>query len=129
MTFLGVILSAKILVTLVFLVGPFMFLRAEALDDLSGFGHPIPAFYRLYAMALLALVVAYTGGLLQAFEGTYPAIVVAMGLTSNIGAAAIMMLSGYARTQKVMTGFFAVIGLGFAFAMIWPEQAMMMPFG
>ncbi len=124
MTYLTVLLAAKIVVTIIAVIIPFMFFKPEVLDRLSGFGTPNKAFYRLYAMAILALVVAYAGGLLQTLTAEYPAHIVAMGLVSNVGAATLMVATGYAQGQKLMTAFFGLIGLGFVWAALQPAAAM-----
>ena len=125
MTFLALLFIAKIVVTLVALIIPFLLFKIETLDRLAGFGQPNLAFYRLYGMAMLALVVAYAGGLFQAVAGVYPAEIVLMGLVSNVGASMIMAVTGYARHQRGLTVFFGLVGVGFAFAFFQPAAAMM----
>lgn len=124
MTYLGLLLSIKIGVTLLAVVVPFLFFTPEVLDRLAGFGQPNRAFYRLYGVAILALLVAYSGGLLQTLAGDYPVQIVAMGLVSNLGAACVMLWTGYARGQIALATFFGLIGLGFAGAVLFPDLAM-----
>ena len=124
MTPLGLLLLTKIVLTMVLIVVPFFVLAPKTLDRLTGLGTPTPAFYRLYAMAIFALVVAYAGGLLQTLEGVYPAQIVAMGLVSNIGASSVMIATGYARAQRLLTVFFGLIGVGFLAAVLAPNAAM-----
>jgi len=125
MTSLSVLLATKILVTLVAVVAPFLLLPKARLDTLAGFGAPNLAMYRLYGMAILALVVAYSGGFIATLSGRYPTEVVAMGLASNVGAAAIMLATGYAKSQKILTGFFGLVGLAFIGAAAFPETWML----
>ena len=124
MTPLTILLSAKILNTMVLVIIPFLFLQPQTLDRLSGFGQPNRTMYRLYGMAILALVVAYSGGLLQTLAGVFPSEIVAMGLASNVGATLVMVLTGYARTHRIATAFFGLIGLGFAAAAAFPGASM-----
>ena len=125
MTILSFILIAKILVTIGAIILPFLFAKPEFLDKRAGFGQPNLPFYRLYGMAILALVVAYSGGLIETLQGIYPTVIVAMGLTSNLGAALIMIATGYVRNQRLLTAFFATIGLGFACSTLSPDLAML----
>ena len=124
MTLLSLLLVTKILITLGVVILPFLFFKTATLDRLAGFGTPNAAFYRLYGMAILALVVAYTGGLLQTFQGLYPGTIVAMGLVSNVGAATVMVLTGYARKQVPLALFFGLVGVGFILAALFPAAAM-----
>lgn len=128
MTYLTLLLAAKILVTLAAVIVPFLFFKPETLDRLVGFGRPNEAFYRLYGMAIFALVVAYSGGLLQTLSGEYPAQIVAMGIASNVGAACLMVWTGYAREQKALSLFFGSIGIGFVWAALRPGMAMLPAF-
>ncbi|MCY4180011.1 MAG: hypothetical protein OXC60_08745 [Litoreibacter sp.] len=125
MTYLTLLLAAKIMVTLATVIVPFLLFKTETLDRLAGFGRPNEAFYRLYGMAILALVVAYSGGLLQTLSGEYPAQIVAMGLASNVGAVCLMIWTGYARVQKALAAFFGLIGIGFLWAALRPISAML----
>ena len=124
MTYLTLLIGVKIVVTLLNVIVPFLFFPTATLDRLAGFGQANTAFYRLYGMAMLALVVAYGGGLLQTLAGEYPAQIVAMGLVSNVGAALIMIWTGYARSQRALAAFFGLVGLGFIWAAVQPSAVM-----
>ncbi len=124
MTYLSLLLIAKVVVTIAVVCIPFFFFKKETLDRMSGFGSPNIAMYRLYGMAITALVVAYSGGFLQTLAGEYPAQIVAMGLASNVGASVLMVTTGYVRSQGILTGFFGIIGIGFIIAALAPSFAM-----
>jgi len=124
MTYLSVLLVTKIVVTLIFVCLPFGFFQKEKLDQMAGFGSPTVAFYRLYAVAITALVVAYAGGFLQTLAGVYPSQIVAMGLASNLGAAMVMIGTGYARQQPLLTAFFGAVGIGFVGSAVFSDVVM-----
>ena len=71
MTPLAIVLIAKISISFLVLVIPFLLFPASKLDQLSNF-NGAPVFYRLYGMAILALLVGYSGGLYQVMNGDFP---------------------------------------------------------
>ena len=84
------VLSAKILLTLFGWCLPLLLIPA---DSLRAWGFPVPEpilFLRLLGMAYLALLLAYSAGLLQLWRGQYPASTVWVGLLSNAGACGIL---------------------------------------
>jgi len=124
MSVLALILIAKMSVTLLAVVIPFLFFPKPTLDRTVGFGAPDGVFYRLYGVAVLALLVAYGVGYVQVQEGIYPEGVVWMGLVSNGGATLVLILMGQARKTPVFTAFFAAIAVGFAAAVLQPAAVM-----
>ncbi|MEO1335159.1 MAG: hypothetical protein AAFV29_05930 [Myxococcota bacterium] len=128
MTLLSVLLTIKVLVTLVTIALPFIVLPKSTLDRIAGFGQPDTAFYRLYGTAVLALIVAYSGGIYQISMGIYPGAVIAMGLVSNAGATIILIATGRVAKSLLFTLFFGAIAIGFAVAAAAPDLAMS-PFG
>ncbi len=124
MTLLSVLLSAKILVTLVFLVGPFLILPANRLNALMAPSTASSMMYRLYGVALLALVTAYGGGLLAAESGRLPVEVIAMGIVSNLGGALIQALYRVGGIQRVLMVFFAFVGVSLIAAAVLPDLAL-----
>ena len=124
MTLLSVLLSAKILVTLVFVAGPFLLLPAERLNAAMAPHSGSAMMYRLYGVALLALVTAYAGGLVAAQSGRLPVEVIAMGLVSNFGGALTQAVFRVTGPQRVLMGFFAFVGLGLLVAAFNPSFAL-----
>lgn len=124
MSFLILILSIKIAITVLGLCVALLFLSKQRVDALFGFGDASVTLYRLYGVAMLALTTAYTGGLLQAISGHFPVEVVSMGLVSNLGAAVTMFMTGYARRKPYGAAVFAFIGMTFAASLVLPESAM-----
>ncbi|MEL6205950.1 MAG: hypothetical protein AAFR47_11645 [Pseudomonadota bacterium] len=124
MTALSLLLAVKIAITAGVVISPFLFMSKAALDARAGLGAPDLTLYRLYGVAMLALVVAYAGGLIRTLAGEFPGEIVAMGLVSNAGAAGTMVATGYARVQPALTLAFAAVALGFLMAALWPGPAM-----
>ncbi|MEM9725028.1 MAG: hypothetical protein AAF909_06145 [Pseudomonadota bacterium] len=125
MTALSLLLIIKIVVTLLTVALPFLLLKKQWLDRIAGFGHVDVALYRLYGVALLALLVAYTSGIwLIEHQGSFPWGVVAMGLVSNTGAFLTLCLTGRLRTSPALTIFFGLIALGLGASAIQPGSAL-----
>ena len=124
MTPLMILLIAKMMVTVGAVAGPLLVLSKARLDQMAGLGTPDLALYRLYGMALLALVVGYGFGLWAVANGDYPRAVVVVGLVSNGGASAIMLRHGFARTHPASCAFFCLMAAGFLIALLAPGFAM-----
>ncbi|MEM9838077.1 MAG: hypothetical protein AAF830_02875 [Pseudomonadota bacterium] len=124
MTFLVILLLAKIAVTLLAVALPFLALPKPTLDRLAQFDDPSPTLYRLYGMAVTALLVGYTSGLVTALGGVFPWSIIAMGIASNAGATLILIITGAARTRVLSTLFFGAIATGLILAALFPQAAM-----
>lgn len=127
MTWLGVLLLFKITSTALGVVGPLLLSpRARLAARLS-----IPAeasgLARLYGVALLALLVGYGSGLVDAWRGVFPAGVVWMGLVSNAGATVALLATGWAQRHQALTVLFGAIALAMAWAVAFPDRAMGAP--
>ena len=72
MTPLELLLIVKISVTLITVAMPFLLLPANRIEQIAGFGAAEPLLYRLYGVAILALLVGYFGGLQSALGGELP---------------------------------------------------------
>ena len=124
MTFLTLLLLSKIVGTL-FTVGlPLLLLPIETLDRFAGLRSEHGTLYRLYGIAIMALLVGYSGGVFQAQAGQFPSGVVHMGLVSNAGATVILLLSKVPGLVKSSAVFFGLISLGLLAALLYPEVAM-----
>jgi hypothetical protein len=80
--------------------------------------------YRLYGVAILALLVVYGSGLMEAMQGRFPWGVAAAGFVSNAGATAVLLFTGAWRSRPRMTLFFAAVALGLLAAAAFPEAAL-----
>lgn len=119
-----VLFTLKIIGSLLLVVFPFMFMSRKKLDGELGIESQSDTLYRLYGMAIIALLVGYGGGIYQAVNGTYPVQFLLMGLVSNLGATYLLIKAGLQGKRKISGIFFGGIGLGCALALSSPELAM-----
>lgn len=125
MTWLSLLLITKIGVTGVLVAAPFMLLPKSKLEKSINITTPTPVFFRLYGVAITALLVGYAFGIPAAEAGHFPWGVVYMGTVSNGGAA--ILLSAYSQGSKqnrVLGAFFGLIALGLITAIILPASAV-----
>jgi hypothetical protein len=125
MTWLSLLLITKIGVTGLLVATPFMLLPKSKLEKSLNITTPTPVFFRLYGVAITALLVGYAFGIPAAEAGRFPWGVAYMGAVSNGGAA--ILLSAYSQGSKqnrVLGAFFGLIALGLITAMIMPASAM-----
>jgi hypothetical protein len=80
--------------------------------------------YRLYGIAISALLVGYASGFWLLSVGQFPWGVVAMGLFSNGVGAAYLFLTGAWRRAKLATFVVSSIAVGLVVASFDPELAM-----
>ena len=124
MSWLSLLLIIKVGVTSVLVVLPFLFLPKFKLEKATKITAPAPTFFRLYGVALLALLVGYSFGIPYAENNIFPWGVVCMGLVSN-GGAALLLLSSRTTKQNIILGvFFALVTLALVIAAVVPETAL-----
>lgn len=121
MTPLAMVLVFKIVVTFVGVLVPMLVVSPARLERLCGVGPMALVPARLYAAALAALLVGYGFGLVGATTGRLPWGVVAMGLVSNGGAAAVLLGLGTSARHRGAGVLFGLIGAALAAALLWPE--------
>ena len=121
---LSILLWIKIIGTFVPVALPLLLFRKERIQQLSGFAASDPALYRLYGMAVLALLIGYAGGYAQVLEGIYPMGVVAMGFASNAGAFLILLLTGRGSKAPWEPAFFGFIAMGLAVSFFFRDAAL-----
>lgn len=101
MSFLILILTFKIIISLAVVVFPALFRPVESLNKGFGTNLPDPYLFRLYGVAILALLIGYGYGIHLAYLGQYPWGIVMIGLVSNGGAVFVMLkLSSWSRQSK-----------------------------
>ena len=126
MTYLDLILLAKITGTALFVGLPFLLLptaRLVSLLQIEGAEAAIPLI-RLYGWAVIALLVGYSFGLSWVTGSAFPVGVVTMGLVSNAGATVLLMLTGAWRQALPITVFLAFIAASLALAISRPDVVM-----
>ena len=124
MAALSLLLWIKILGTLFPVAAPLLILPKSQIDKRSGFEASDVTLYRLYGMAVLALLVGYAGGYVQVLNGVFPVGVIAMGFVSNAGAFLVMLLTGRAAKTPFSAAFFGLIAIGLALSFLFQETAM-----
>jgi len=124
MSFFSIILFFKIIVTLTIIVVPFILTPKEKIDKMMGMTSPSPYLYRLYGVAVLAILVAYSGGIYQASIGIVPWAVIAMGLVSNFGATLTLLLTNVAKRNLFHTIFFGAISISLLWVTLFPKKAI-----
>jgi hypothetical protein len=125
MSWLSLLLIVKIVVTGLLVAIPFLLLPKPKLEKSTNITAPSPVFFRLYGVAISALLVGYAFGIPSSEAGRFPWGVVCMGVISNIGAS--ILLLTYARRSlqnRLMGIFFGLIALWLIAAMILPVNAM-----
>ncbi len=125
MTWLSLLLIIKIGVTGLLVAAPFLLLPKPKLERALKLTAPTPALFRLYGVAITALLVGYAFGIPAAEAGQFPWGVTCMGAVSNGGAAILLLAYSQGSQQNRVSGaFFGVIALGLLAAMIVPANAM-----
>lgn len=124
MTLLTLLLLFKIGFTALFAALPMLLLPADGIRQRLGIDAAALPYIRLYGWALMALLVGYAGGVVEAEAGHMPWGVVTMGLVSN-GGAALLMLTPFARVGSLaMPAVFGGIAVGLLAALLAPATAL-----
>ncbi len=124
MTILTLILSTKILVSIVILVLPLLFWSKEKLGATFQIAAETPLIFRLYGMAILSLLVAYGGGIWHIHSGQFPWGIVGAGVVSNIAAPLTLMTFGAQQRSHWPEVFFLVIGIGLIWSLANADAAI-----
>lgn len=124
MTWLSLLLITKILVSVVLIIIPFMFFPKSKLDAMTRMKTDTTQFYRLYGIAILALLVAYGSGIPLAQQGEFPWGIVLMGIVSNIGGGAALLAYGVDARNGTLGAIFLAIGAGLILSAWQPELAL-----
>lgn len=124
MAYLTLLLTIKIAVTFVLVAAPFLLLSKSKLESAMLITAQSAGIFRLYGVAVLALLVGYAFGVPAAQSGHFPWGVTTMGAVSNGGAALILVLSGAASRKILLVVFFGLIFAGLTMAMLFPDIAM-----
>ncbi len=123
MPFIALLLSVKIAVTGLCVAAPFLFLPTARLAQMTGVEGGGNLF-RLYGVAVLALLFGYASGFPQIAMGYFPWGIVLMGLVSNGGAALILFATGAWRKQRAISVFIAAITICLGLSCLNAKAAM-----
>lgn len=125
MPLISLILAAKIAVTAPLMAAPLLLLSEERLNALfavNGGGRV----FRLYGVALSALLVGYASAFWTIAEGRFPWGIVAMGVVSNGGAALMLVFTGAWQQTRLALAFLAAVTLALILA-AWNSEASLAP--
>lgn len=128
MTWLSILLIAKIAVTAALIAAPFLLAPRQVLAKRVGVEASTSAMFRLYGVAMAALLVGYGFGIAAAQAGVFPWGVVAVGVVSNGGASIALIVTGAARKSAVLTAFLILITISLIAAMLAPDAALVSAF-
>ena len=123
MTWLSLLLAVKIVVTATTVVVPFLVLSPARLAALTDAAPSAPGLYRLYGVALLALLVAYGSGIAASEVGVFPHGVVLMGIVSNAGATAVVLAFGARGLSRTLAVFFGTVAALLLLFLLVPSLA------
>lgn len=124
MSLLSILLLVKISVTSLAVAFPFLALPGKKLENVTSVRASNALFFRLYGVAILALLVGYGFGIQQAENGIFPWGVIVMGLVSNGGAALFLLFSNSSKQNLFLGSFFGVIAIALMLAMFFPSVAV-----
>jgi hypothetical protein len=124
MSWLSLLLITKVAVTGLLVAAPLLLLPKSQLERLTNVTVQTSLFFRLYGVAITALLVGYAFGIPAAEDGRFPWGVVCMGTVSNGGAAILLLAHSQNNNNRVFAAFFSLIALGLIAAMILPAGAI-----
>ncbi|MEZ5955634.1 MAG: hypothetical protein R3C27_00260 [Hyphomonadaceae bacterium] len=124
MSFLALVLAAKIVLTGFLTAVPFLFLPATRLATATGVTGGGETLFRLYGVAIVALLAGYASGFWILASGQFPWGVVIMGLVSNAGGAVLLLATGGWRKAVPITLVVSTIAVSLAIAALDPDFAM-----
>lgn len=125
MSYLSLLLITKIAATVLFVALPFLFAPGAKLEATTRVSTKSTLFFRLYGVAITALLVGYGFGIPAAERGQFPWGVVSMGLVSNAGAAFLLLRASKPRSSSFWLGaFFAFVAVGLAISLVSPNEAL-----
>lgn len=125
MSYLALLLIIKISVTALLVALPFLFAPVTKLEATTRINAKSTLFFRLYGVAIAALLVGYGFGIPAAESGQFPWGVASMGLVSNTGAAFLLMRGAKSASSGFWLGiFFAIVAVALAISMSTPSLAL-----
>lgn len=135
MNFLSTLLIIKILITVIFVALPLFLAPKPLLEKIFQVQASHSGLFKLYGVAICALLAGYSYGLYLASIQQFPTGAVIMGMVSNLGAAAILLR--LPKTSNTITNWltiisglvFGAIGVGLAIAMLFQDWSLALPVG
>lgn len=125
MSYLALLLVTKISATALLVALPFLFAPLSKLEGTTRMSAKSTLFFRLYGVAIAALLVGYGFGIPVAESGQFPWGVVSMGFVSNAGAALLLLRASKPSASGFWLGtFFALVAVALAVSMGAPSLAL-----
>jgi hypothetical protein len=125
LSYVALLLVAKIAITALLVALPFLVAPLAKLEATTRVSAKSTLFFRLYGVAITALLVGYGFGIPTAESGQFPWGVVSMGLVSNAGAAFLLLRSSKPSTSGFWLGtFFALVSVALTLSMSVPSLAL-----
>jgi hypothetical protein len=124
MSFLALVLAGKIVLTGILTAAPLLLLPTARLAVPMGVTGGGETLFRLYGVAIVALLVGYASGFWALGRGEFPWGVVSMGLVSNAGGAALLIATGAWRKALPITLVVSGIAIALMIAAASPDLAM-----
>jgi len=128
MSLLLLLLIFKITITVFAVVIPYLKHEPQGLAKEHGLEGNSSLVFRLYGVAITALLVNYCFGAYQLVGGTFPQAAIWVGIVSNIGASIVLFSeknraesqASIASSKAIIT--FGLIGFGLIFAVVFPSE-------
>lgn len=124
MSFLALVFIFKILVTGLLVGAPFLFLPVSRVSASTGYGEAAAPLFRLYGIAIFALLIGYGYGYWLLGQGMFPWGIIAMGLLSNGGGAAVLFATGAWRRSKLIAYSISAVVVALVITALAPEMAV-----
>jgi len=124
MTYFTFLLLVKIVGTLLLVVVPFLLLPKQRLEKLTNSQHDNVLLFRLYGLAVAALLVGYGSAIPLAQSGVFSWGIAIMGLVSNTGASVLLFSLGKGKQSMIFASFFGLIAVSLSLTMIFPSIAI-----
>lgn len=124
MSFVFLVILVKIAVTAVFVMIPFLVFPVERLNKVTNIPATGTTFYRLYGVAMLALLVGYVSAFPLIWLGSFPWAVVIMGIVSNAGVTLILLRAGSFSCKASFVLTYGGIAAGLVFCAAFPQLSL-----
>jgi hypothetical protein len=125
LSYLALLLIIKISITTILVAFPFLIAPMDKLEAATRISAKTTLFFRLYGIAITALLVGYGFGIPTAESGEFPWGVVSMGFVSNAGAGFLLIRFSRRSPSGLWLGvFFVSIAIALAVSMCFPSLAL-----
>jgi hypothetical protein len=130
MSILFLLFCFKITISILAVVLPFAVAKENSMKKMTTLSGQSRLLFRLYAVAIVSLLVNYVFGASQAYHQQFPWAAVIVGIVSNGGAAALLVKEKYInKGQAIMAsplsiGVFSSITIGLLLSVAFPAYSI-----